>query len=98
MFRQNNFTVDFSVGDSIVVFWTNGSFNAQITARTEHPTVTISVGGGSGATAQAGLHGGRVIGAFVTAPGAGYTNVPIVSISGGTGAGAAARESKGSVR
>ncbi|MDQ3952049.1 MAG: hypothetical protein M3279_03640 [Actinomycetota bacterium] len=57
---------------------------------TSQPTVTISGGGGSGATAGASVSGGSVSSVFVANPGTGYTSAPTVTISGGGGSGAAA--------
>ena len=48
------------------------------------PTVSISGGGGSGATATANLSGGVVSGITLTSAGAGYTNTPAVAFTGGT--------------
>ncbi|MFC2974710.1 phage tail tube protein [Azotobacter bryophylli] len=58
---------------------------------TTAPTVTISGGGGTGATAEATLSGGVVTGIAITNPGSGYTSAPSVAIAGdGTGATATA--------
>ena len=57
---------------------------------TSAPTVTISGGGGTGATATAVIANGRVTGITVTAPGSGYTTDPTVAITGGGGSGATA--------
>ncbi len=57
---------------------------------TSAPTVTISGGGGTGATAKATISGGVVTGIIITNPGSGFTSAPTVSFSGGAGAGAAA--------
>jgi hypothetical protein len=44
-------TADFSVGDSVVVFWTNGSFNTTISAKPPAPVNSIYItSGGSGYT------------------------------------------------
>ena len=48
------------------------------------PTVAISGGGGSGATAVATLSGKKVSAITITNPGSGYTSAPTISISGGT--------------
>lgn len=48
------------------------------------PAVTISGGGGSGATATAIIASGVVIAVTVTAPGSGYTSTPTVSIAAPT--------------
>jgi len=57
---------------------------------TAPPTVSITGGGGSGATAIANISGGRVISISVTNRGIGYTSAPSISISGGGGANASA--------
>ncbi len=57
---------------------------------TADPTVTITGGGGTGATATAGITGAYVNGATVTNQGSGYTSAPTVTITGGTGSGATA--------
>lgn len=61
------------------------------TGYTSAPTVTISGGGGSGATATATVANGRITGFTVTNPGSGYNSVPSVSLSGGGGSLASAR-------
>lgn len=57
---------------------------------TSAPTVTISGGGGTGATAVAHIAGGAVASIVITNPGSGFTSVPSISFSGGGGTGAAA--------
>lgn len=57
---------------------------------TSVPLVTISGGGGTGATAVAELDNGTVKSITVTGGGSGYTGQPVVAISGGGGAGATA--------
>jgi hypothetical protein len=57
---------------------------------TSAPSVTISGGGGSGATATAELAGRPVASIAVTNGGSGYRSVPTVTISGGSGSGATA--------
>jgi autotransporter-associated beta strand protein len=54
------------------------------------PVVTISGGGGTGATAVANINPltGALTGITITNPGVGYTSVPGVTLSGGSGAGA----------
>ena len=54
------------------------------------PTVTISGGGGNGATAIAVVTAGTVASYKVINPGTGYTSVPTVTITGGGGVGATA--------
>jgi hypothetical protein len=92
-------TADFSVGDSVVVFWTNGSFNTTISAKppapvnsiyitsggsgyTSAPSVDITGGGGTNATATATIRHGRVVSITLTSGGTGYTSPPNVIISG----------------
>ncbi|HVU99888.1 MAG TPA: hypothetical protein VHH88_00910, partial [Verrucomicrobiae bacterium] len=45
------------------------------------PAVTISGGGGSGATAQANLSGGSVVSITVLTPGSGYSSAPAITIA-----------------
>ena len=52
------------------------------TGYTEVPLVTISGGGGSGATARAFIGSGAVKSIIVDNPGSGYTSVPTVNIEG----------------
>jgi hypothetical protein len=55
------------------------------------PTIAITGGGGSGATAKAIVSAdGKVVGLQLTAEGTGYTSNPTVAITGGGGTGAAA--------
>jgi len=54
------------------------------------PTVALSGGGGTGATAYAVMAGTMVDSVIVAAAGTGYTAAPSVSFSGGSGSGAAA--------
>jgi hypothetical protein len=51
------------------------------------PTITISGGGGTGATAVATITEGAVVAVTLTSRGRGYTSVPDVTISGGGGEG-----------
>ena len=55
------------------------------------PTITITGGGGSGATAIAHIANGVIIEIEMTNAGRGYTSVPTVTIAGGGGEGAEAR-------
>ncbi|WP_372240736.1 phage tail tube protein [Pseudomonas sp. CK-NBRI-02] len=55
--------------------------------------MTITGGGGTGATAVAVLDGDEVASVTITNPGSGYSSVPSVSFSGGDGSGAAASAS-----
>lgn len=57
---------------------------------TSAPLVTITGGGGTGATATASVVGGKVVGYTLTNKGSGYTSLPSVSLSGGGGMGATA--------
>ncbi|MEQ1859283.1 MAG: autotransporter-associated beta strand repeat-containing protein [Chthoniobacteraceae bacterium] len=54
------------------------------------PIVTITGGGGTGATAIANVSGGVVTGITITNPGVGYTSAPTVALLGGLGTGATA--------
>jgi hypothetical protein len=67
-----------------IVVGTNGE------GYTSRPAVTISGGGGTGASAVAAMAGTRVESIIVTNAGTGYTSSPAVSLSGGGGTGAAA--------
>lgn len=60
------------------------------TGYTSAPTVTISGGGGSGATAVAFVSGGTVTSIALTNFGKNYTSAPTVTITGGGGSGATA--------
>ena len=57
---------------------------------TSVPSVSITGGGGSGATAVANLSGSIINGVNITNKGTGYTSAPTISITGGGGSGAAA--------
>jgi hypothetical protein len=60
------------------------------TGYTTAPTVAITGGGGTGATATATVSAGAVTGFTITNPGSGYTSAPTVALTGGAGTGAAA--------
>src|SRR6516165_5458841 len=60
------------------------TLTSQGTNYSTTPTVAISGGGGSGATAVATLSGKKVSAITITNPGSGYTSAPTISISGGT--------------
>jgi len=62
---------------------------------TSAPAVTISGGGGSGATAQAYVTNGTVLGFRMLTLGSGYTSAPTVTLSGGGGTGATATATVG---
>ena len=57
---------------------------------TTAPPVTITGGGGTGATAVAAVSGSAVVSITITAPGSGYTSAPTVTLTGGGGTGATA--------
>jgi hypothetical protein len=91
---QNPYVCGIVVPDPLP-FSTNGtvqSINVQnIGANyTSAPTVSITGGGGSGATAVAIIQGGSVSSIQVTNGGSGYTSNPTVTITGGGGANATA--------
>lgn len=58
------------------------------TGYTSAPTVAITSGGGSSATAHATFAGGAVTGIVIDNPGSGYTSAPTVTLTGGGGTGA----------
>lgn len=62
---------------------------------TTAPTVTLTGGAGSGATAEATVVGGVITKITVTNSGMGYTSAPTVAITGGDGTGATATASVG---
>lgn len=62
---------------------------------TSAPTITLTGGGGTGATAEATVSGGVVTKITVTNPGSGYTTAPTVALAGGGGTGATATASVG---
>lgn len=68
---------------------------------TSAPTVALTGGSGTGATAHAvlgtGTDAGKVVSVVVDNPGSGYTAAPTVAFSGGGGTGAAATASYGTV-
>lgn len=88
-------------GDKVNVIFTGGSPTAgsinTITVTNggngyvSAPTVAISGGGGSGATATATVSGGVVSSITVTASGSGFTGTPTIAFTGGGGSGAAAQ-------
>lgn len=60
------------------------------TGYTTAPTVALSGGGGTGATATATVENGLVTGFNITNAGSGYTSAPTIALTGGSGTGAAA--------
>jgi len=63
---------------------------------TQAPTVTITGGGGTGATAVAKISNGKVVSITVTNAGSGYTSTPTVAITGGESGGSTpANQAKG---
>lgn len=60
------------------------------TGYTTAPTVALTGGGGTGATATATVSGGEVTGFTITNAGSGYTSAPTVALTGGAGTGATA--------
>jgi hypothetical protein len=77
-----NIVNDLGLVQSGVVLQSGGSTYATA------PAVSISGGGGSGATAHAIVSGGAVTSVVVDNAGRGYTSAPTFSLSGGGGAGA----------
>ncbi|UVM07058.1 phage tail tube protein [Pseudomonas laurylsulfatiphila] len=65
--------------------------NSAGTGYTTAPTVAITGGGGTGATATAQIADGKVTGFTITNAGSGYTTAPTVALTGGSGTGASAR-------
>ena len=72
-----------AIVDNIVL--TSGGSGYQ-----EEPTVTITGGGGTGATAEATVVGGVVTAVTLSTVGSGYTSPPTVTFTGGGGTGATA--------
>ena len=60
------------------------------TGYTTAPTVVITGGGGTGATATATIAAGKVSSVTLTSGGTGYTTAPTITLSGGGGSGATA--------
>lgn len=72
--------------------WTTGAIKAINvtnggTGYTSIPTVVISGGGGSGATARARISGGAIVGIDVVNPGSGYVTGIVIGLGGGGGTG-----------
>jgi len=76
-----------SVPDPIVTFITVTNGGSGFTTA---PTVAITGGAGTGATAEAIITGDEVTAIKVTNGGSGYTTAPTVAITGGAGTGATA--------
>lgn len=55
------------------------------------PLISITSGGGSGATATANISGGQIATVVVTSPGLGFTGQPTISVTAGSGATGTAR-------
>ncbi len=70
---------------------TSASFNVttQGTNYSNTPTVVISGGGGTGATATAVVSSGAITGFTITNPGVGYWGIPTITITDSTGSGVA---------
>ncbi|AWY43858.1 phage tail protein [Pseudomonas putida] len=66
------------------------SLGAAGSGYTTAPTVAITGGGGTGATATAVVSGGEVTGFNITNAGSGYTSAPTIAMTGGGGTGASA--------
>lgn len=69
---------------------TRARVTAGGTLYTSAPTVNLTGGGGTGATAVATVANGAVVSVRITNGGTGYTSAPTVGFSGGGGSGAAA--------
>lgn len=83
---SNLSSISKSEGEIIAITVTNGG-----TGYTTAPTVSITGGGGTGATAVAVLSGDEVSEVIITNPGSGYTSAPTISFTGdGTDAAATA--------
>lgn len=65
------------------------------TGYTSAPAVTLTGGGGTGATAEATVSGGAITKITVTNAGQGYTTAPTVALAGGGGTGGTATASVG---
>ena len=92
---ENGVTIALYLGGTLIASQATGdgvggiARSATGSGYTSAPTVAISGGGGSGATAIAVLDGSGGVSYFViTAQGAGYISTPTVTISGGGGSGA----------
>ncbi|MGC4031785.1 MAG: autotransporter-associated beta strand repeat-containing protein [Tepidisphaeraceae bacterium] len=85
-----NITIDQDLvaptGNGVTGITVAGGGSGYVTA----PLVTLTGGGGTGATAVANVSGGQVVGFTITNPGTGYTSSPTVTLTGGTESGTAA--------
>ncbi|WP_066313342.1 multicopper oxidase domain-containing protein [Bacillus sp. FJAT-29814] len=83
--------------DTSMTFFNGPLTNIKLTnggsGFTTEPTVEITGGGGTGATAKAALAPRAVGGFTLTSGGSGYTSVPTVTLTGGGGTGAKAQAS-----
>ena len=82
-----------SDGSEMTVNYTAGkiahiSIDNEGTGYTSAPTISISGGGGSNATATATVSGGKITAVTITNGGTGYTSYPTVTVSGGGGSNA----------
>ncbi len=78
--------------------WAVGSLksitiSSEGTGYTTIPTVSITGGGGTGATAAARINGGKVVSIDIISTGANYTSAPTITVSGGGGTGFSATTS-----
>lgn len=91
---RREFVIGYSDGPDVAATAGRGVASATVgaggTGYTSAPTVTISGGGGTGATAVATISGGAVTAVTITNPGIGYTSAPTIAFSGGAGSGATA--------
>lgn len=85
------------VGDVPIITFTGTASAGNVTSIkifnggtgfTTAPTVAITGGGGSGATATAVIANGAITGFTITNPGSGYTSTPVSGLTGGGGTGA----------
>ena len=82
-----------SDGSEMTVNYTAGkiahiSIDNEGTGYSSAPTISISGGGGSNATATATVSGGKITAVTITNGGTGYTSYPTVTVSGGGGSSA----------
>ena len=82
-----------SDGSEMTVNYTAGkiahiSIDNEGTGYSSAPTISISGGGGSNATATATVSGGKITAVTITNGGTGYTSFPTVTVSGGGGSNA----------